>query len=136
LGNNRGLTLIEVLLSLFILVVTISVFNGCFSVIGRLITANTIRQEIGTIAKNKMEEIKSGYVYIDNNKYYFLDLGEIISFKEQDYNINISTRPLDNYENISCVNVEVEDGKGNIGYNLVRYINLRKIDMDGPNHGE
>lgn len=44
-------------------------------------------------SKNKMEEIKSGYVYIDNNRYYFLDLGEIINFKEQDYDISISIRP-------------------------------------------
>jgi prepilin-type N-terminal cleavage/methylation domain-containing protein len=136
LGNNRGLTLIEVLLSLFIFAVTISVFNGCFSVISRSIITNTIRQEIGTIAKNKMEEIKSGYVYIDNNRYYFLDLGEIINFKEQDYDINISIRPLDNYENIGCVNVVVRSEKGNTDYNLVRYINLHKIRLDGPDHGE
>jgi len=111
-------------------------FNGCFSVISRLTIINTTRQEIGTIAKNKMEEIKSGYVYIDNNRYYFLDLGEIINFKEQDYDISISIRPLDNYENISCVNVEVGDERGNTDYNLVRYINLRKIGMDGSNHEE
>lgn len=136
MGNNRGLTLIEVLLSLFIFTTTILMFNGCFSVISRLTIINTTRQEIGTIAKNKMEEIKSGYVYIDNNRYYFLDLGEIINFKEQDYDISISIRPLDNYENISCVNVEVGDERGNTDYNLVRYINLRKIGMDGSNHEE
>jgi hypothetical protein len=128
--------LIEVLLSLFIFTTTILMFNGCFSVISRLTIINTTRQEIGTIAKNKMEEIKSGYVYIDNNRYYFLDLGEIINFKEQDYDISISIRPLDNYENISCVNVEVGDERGNTDYNLVRYINLRKIGMDGSNHEE
>ncbi len=128
--------MIEVLLSLFIFTTTILMFNGCFSVISRLTIINTTRQEIGTIAKNKMEEIKSGYVYIDNNRYYFLDLGEIINFKEQDYDISISIRPLDNYENISCVNVEVGDERGNTDYNLVRYINLRKIGMDGSNHEE
>lgn len=122
--------MIEVLLSLFIFAVTVLIFNRCFCAIGRLATINTISQEIGTIAKNKIEEIKSGYVYIDNNKYCILGLGETINFREQDYDINISIMPLHNHENIGCVNVEVASEKGNTCYNLVRYINLRKIRAD------
>lgn len=127
MGDNKGLTLIEVLLSLFIFAITISILNrNCF-IVNRLATINIINQEIGMIAKNKMEEIKSGYIYIDDNRYYLLDLEETINFKERNYNINISISPLHDYENISCVNLEVSNEKGNISYNLVRYINLHKI---------
>lgn len=130
MGNNRGLTLIEVLLSLFIFAATVLIFNRFFSAIGRLTTINTINREIGTIAKNKIEEIKSGYVYIDNNRYCISGLGETVNFKEQDYDISISIKPLHDRENIGCVNVEVENEKGNAYYNLVRYINLHKTRVD------
>lgn len=127
MGNDRGLTLIEVILTLFIFTIMVLIFNKyCFSV-NRLATINMTNQEIGMIARNKMEEIKSGYVYIDNNRYCLLDLGETINFKEQNYNINISIRPLHDYENINQVNLEVSNEKGNVYYNLIRYIDLCKI---------
>ena len=125
--NNRGLTLIEVLLTLFILAATVLIFGKFCLTANRLTNLNITSQEVGMIAKNKMEEIKSGYIYIDNDKHRLLDLGETISFAEQGCNIDISVRPLHNYKNISCVNLEVCNEKGNISYNLIRYINLCKI---------
>ena len=89
-----------------------------------------INQEIGILAKNKMEEVKSGYIYIDDDRYYILDLEEPINFGEQNYDINISIRPLHNYENISCINLEVSHERENISYNLIRYMDLRKIVID------
>lgn len=133
--NNKGLTLIEVLLSLFIFAITILIFNRYCFIINRLTTKNMIKQEIGTIAKNKMEEIKSGYIYIDNNRYCLSDLSETISFEERNYNINVSINPLYDYEDISCINLEVSNEKGNISYNLVRYIDLCKIGL-GQQNGE
>lgn len=105
----------------------VSIFGGCYSVINRLAAINAASQEIGTIAGNKMEEIKSGYVYIDNDKYLLLNLGEDISFEERNHNINISIKPLDDHEGIICVNLEVSNEKENISYNLIRYINLCRM---------
>ena len=82
------------------------------------------------LAKNKMEEVKSGYIYIDNNRYHILDLEEPIGFREQNYDINISISPLHDHENISRINLEVRDEKENISYNLIRYIDLHKIVAD------
>ena len=89
-----------------------------------------INQEIGMLAKNKMEEVKSGYIYIDDDRYYIPDLEESMGFREQNYDINISIRPLHDYENISCINLEVSHERENISYNLIRYMDLRKIVTD------
>lgn len=125
--NNKGLTLIEVLLALFLLITAVSILNTYCFLINRTTAKSVINQEIGILAKNKMEEVKSGYIYIDNNRYHILDLEESIGFKEQNYDINISISPLHDYENISRINLEVRDEKENISYNLIRYIDLRKI---------
>ncbi len=125
--NNKGLTLIEVLLALFLLITAVSILNTYCFLINRTTAKSVINQEIGILAKNKMEEIKSGYIYIDNNRYHILDLEEFIGFKEQNYDVNISISPLHDYENISRINLEVRDEKENISYNLIRYIDLRKI---------
>ncbi|MFW5648887.1 MAG: type IV pilus modification PilV family protein [Candidatus Alkaliphilus sp. MAG34] len=125
--NNRGLTLIEVLLALFIFAIAALICSKYFFIISRSSIINTINQEIGAVAKNKMEEIKTGYVYIGDEKHHLLDLEEIANFKEQSYNINIFIEPLHDYENIVCVNLVVGDEKRNISYNLIRYINLLKI---------
>ncbi|HZK38126.1 MAG TPA: prepilin-type N-terminal cleavage/methylation domain-containing protein [Clostridia bacterium] len=125
--NNKGLTLIEVLLALFLLITAVSILNTYCFLINRTTAKSVINQEIGILAKNKMEEVKSGYIYIDNNRYHILDLEEFIGFKEQNYDVNISISPLHDYENISRINLEVRDEKENISYNLIRYIDLRKI---------
>lgn len=125
--NNKGLTLIEVLLALFLLITAVSILNTYCFLINRTTAKSVINQEIGILAKNKMEEVKSGYIYIDNNRYHILDLEESIGFKEQNYDVNISISPLHDYENISRINLEVRDEKENISYNLIRYIDLRKI---------
>ena len=117
----------EVLLALFILTTTVLILNTYCFLINRTTAKNMANQEMGILAKNKMEEIKSGYIYIDDNKYHILDLEESIDFKEQNYDINISIGPLHDYENISRINLEVRDEKENISYNLIRYIDLRKI---------
>ncbi len=127
--NNKGLTLIEVLLALFLLTTTVLILNRYFFLINRASAKNKINQKIGILARNKMEEIKSGYIYIDDNRYHILDLEDSISFKEQNYDINISIIPLHDYENISCINLDVRDERENISYNLIRYIDLRKIIM-------
>lgn len=74
-----------------------------------------------------MEEIKTGYIYIGNEKHYLLDLEKTMNFKEQNYNVDILIEPLHDYENIVCVNLVVGSEEGNISYNLIRYINLHKI---------
>ena len=127
--NNKGLTLIEVLLALFLLTTTVLILNRYCFLINRISAKNKINQKIGILAKNKMEEIRSGYIYIDDNRYHILDLEDSISFKEQNYDINISIIPLHDYENISCINLDVRDERENISYNLIRYIDLRKIIM-------
>ena len=119
--------MIEVLLALFLLITAVSILNTYCFLINRTTAKSVINQEIGILAKNKMEEIKSGYIYIDNNRYHILDLEEFIGFKEQNYDVNISISPLHDYENISRINLEVRDEKENISYNLIRYIDLRKI---------
>ncbi|MCK9268653.1 MAG: prepilin-type N-terminal cleavage/methylation domain-containing protein, partial [Alkaliphilus sp.] len=111
--NNRGLTLIEVLLALFLLITTVSILNTYCFFINRATAINKTDQEIGMLAKNKMEEVKSGYIYIDNNRYHILDFEEPISFREQNYYINISINPLHDYEDISRINLEVSDEKEN-----------------------
>ncbi len=128
--NNKGLTLIEVLLALFLLITAVSILNTYCFLINRTTAKSVINQEIGILAKNKMEEVKSGYIYIDNNRYHILDLEEFIGFKEQNYDVNISISPLHDYENISRINLEVRDEKENISYNLIRYIDLHKIVAD------
>ena len=128
--NSKGLTLMEVLLALFILTTTVLILNTYCFLINRTTAKNMANQEMGILAKNKMEEIKSGYIYIDDNRYHILDLEDSISFKEQNYDINISIIPLHDYENISCINLDVRDERENISYNLIRYIDLRKIIMD------
>ena len=119
--------MIEVLLALFLLITAVSILNTYCFFINRTTAKSVINQEIGILAKNKMEEVKSGYIYIDNNRYHILDLEEFIGFKEQNYDVNISISPLHDYENISRINLEVRDEKENISYNLIRYIDLRKI---------
>lgn len=119
--------MIEVLLALFLLITAVSILNTYCFLINRTTAKSVINQEIGILAKNKMEEVKSGYIYIDNNRYHILDLEEFIGFKEQNYDVNISISPLHDYENISRINLEVRDEKENISYNLIRYIDLRKI---------
>lgn len=119
--------MIEVLLALFLLITAVSILNTYCFLINRTTAKSVINQEIGILAKNKMEEVKSGYIYIDNNRYHILDLEESIGFKEQNYDVNISISPLHDYENISRINLEVRDEKENISYNLIRYIDLRKI---------
>ena len=119
--------MIEVLLALFLLITTVSILNTYCFFINRATAINKTDQEIGMLAKNKMEEVKSGYIYIDNNRYHILDFEEPISFREQNYYINISINPLHDYEGISRINLEVSDEKENISYNLIRYIDLRKI---------
>ncbi len=109
---------------LFVFTTLVLVFSRCYPVVNRLETINTTKQEMGTLAKNKMEEIKSGYIYIDDKRHLFLDLGDSISFKEHNYDINIAVKPLYDYENIRLVNLEVSNEKENTYYNLIRYIDM------------
>lgn len=113
------------MLALFIFSIMILIFSKHYFAINRLADINMTSHRIGATAKNKMEEIKSGYIYIDDNRYSILDLDKSVEFKEQDYNISISISPLQGHENIDRVNLEIENG--NVYYNLVRYINLSKI---------
>ena len=93
LRNNKGLTFIEVLLKLFVFSIILLTFNKHCLIINKMKKINTINHEMGIVAKNKMEEIKSGYIYIDDNRHFILDLGESITFEEQNYNIKFQLNP-------------------------------------------
>lgn len=121
--NNKGLTLIETLFALFILGIVGAVCGMYFSTINRGMEVNRESRQIARLAKNKMEEIKSGHIYIEGRKYYIGDLGNNISFEEGEYRINISVKAINNHTYIRYVDLQVEDG--NKAYNLVRYVKLQ-----------
>ena len=121
--NNKGLTLIEVLLSLFILIMVVLVFNRYTYVLHRFLLIDTDNQAIGELAKNKMEELKSSRIYIDGKENSILGLqNEEISFIEDDYTVDIFIKPLDN-SSINYVNVKVTNKKDD-SFNLIRYVNF------------
>lgn len=125
MDNNKGLTLVEVLLSLFIFIMVVLVIDQYYYPIYRLISINRESQEMGKIAKNKMEELKSGYIYIDGDKYHVLELeDQNINFEEENYRIDIIIQPVQDYPSISYIKLNVTNEKEGSSYNLVRYINF------------
>lgn len=79
------------------------------------------------IAKNKMEELKSGCIYINDYKYNILDLDDqTINFTEKGYNINVLIKPLEDNENINYVNLKISNEEEDMFYNLIRYINFHE----------
>lgn len=119
------MTLVEVLLALLIFTTTTLICSKYYNSISRLASINTTGRQMGIIAKNKMEEVKSGYIYIDDYKNNILDIDyAAIDFIEKDYNINILMIPLENNENINYIDLKVTDKSGNRSYNLIRYVNF------------
>lgn len=93
----------------------------------KLIFIDTVNQQMGELAKGKIEELKTNRIYINGEEYFILELQDNdISFKEDGYKIDISIIPL--YENTSiyCVNVKVSGETGDSFYNLVRYIDFHE----------
>lgn len=130
LNNNKGLTMIETILAVLVLSFMLVIFKNLNTVLNRAVNINKTSRQVGIIAKNKIEEIKSGYIYIDNNKYNILDLGETINFKEENYNVDVFVSSLPNYENINRIGLKVSNESGNISYNLIRYINFNNVITD------
>lgn len=120
--NNKGLTLIDTILALFMFGVLALIFTTHHHAINRAALSNKESKEIGLIAKNKMEEIKSGYIYIEGNRYDILSIGNKVVFEEEGYRIEVAIKALDDYENIKHINLEVR-GKDKY-YNLVRYVKV------------
>lgn len=128
--NNKGSTLVEVLLSLLILSILILVVSRSNYFIHRLILANAQTQQMGQVAKNKIEELKSNRIYIEGEEHLIFQLEyENISFVEEEYNVDVSIKPLYENPNIKYINVSVSNHKDNRIYNLIRYINLAKADF-------
>ncbi len=128
--NQKGSTLAEVLLSLFILAIVTISFNRFYYLIQNLIYVDSVNQQIAQIAKNKMEEIKSGYVYINEEKLSITDLNQDhINFNENNYKVDIFINFLSDNTSSCYVNVVVNSQDGESQYNLVRYINLNIDDL-------
>lgn len=84
-------------------------------------------QQMGALAKGKMEELKSNRIYMDHIEYLIPDSpDETITFKEEGYQVEVSITPLEPMEKISYVNVKVIRENTNTTYNLIRYINFSK----------
>ncbi|WP_249168624.1 hypothetical protein [Alkaliphilus sp. B6464] len=95
--------------------------------IHRLIFIDTVNQQMGEIAKTKMEELKSNRIYIEGEEYSILELqNELISFKEKGYKIDISIISLHDNANICYINLKIANETGDAFYNLIRYINFYK----------
>jgi len=125
--NDKGLTLVEVLLSLFILSILMIVFNSYYYMIHKLIFMDKANQQMGQVAKTKMEELKSNRIYIEGVEYSILELqDEVISFTEDSYKIDIYIEPLSYNTNMHSVNVKVGSNSEDYSYNLIRYIDFHK----------
>jgi len=84
-------------------------------------------QQMGQVAKTKMEELKSNRIYIEGVEYSILELqDEVISFTEDSYKIDIYIEPLSYNTNMHSVNVKVGSNSEDYSYNLIRYIDFHK----------
>lgn len=128
--GNKGSTFAEVLLSLFILSLVVVLFNQFYYHIQKLNLIEESNLEMMKICKNKIEELKTERIYVDEKEYFISEFtGEVINFKENDYDVNISIKPLlDNTSNY-YINVDVSKDKGKYQYNIVRYFNFEKINF-------
>lgn len=125
--DDEGLTLVEVLLSLFILSIGTIVFSAGYYTIHRLIIVDTENQQMGELAKSKVEELKSNRIYIDHVEHPIISLlDETIHFQEDEYTVEVSIKPLHNNPKMHHVNVKVTSELSNAFYNLIRYMDFSK----------
>jgi len=111
------------------------VFNSSYYLLQRLIFIDKANQEMGQVAKTKIEELKSNRIYIEGEEYSILELqNKVISFKEDSYNIDVAIEPLSENTNIHYINVKVGNKVSDSSYNLIRYINFHKNSL--PNKYE
>lgn len=95
--------------------------------IHRLVFIDTVNRQMGEVAKDKMEELKSNCIYIEGEEYSILELQkEPISFKEKGYKIDVFIIPLHDNTNIHYINLKIANETGDAFYNLIRYINFHK----------
>lgn len=128
--GNKGSTLAEVLLSLFILSIVFVSFNQFYYQIQRLTLMDKVNQEMIRICKNKMEDFKSGRIYIEEEEYSLSEITEqAISFKEEGYDINIFINPLDDTNLNYSIKISVSKDGGNYQYNLIRLFNFENIEL-------
>ncbi len=128
--GDKGSTFAEVLLSLFILSIVVVLFNQFYYHIQKLNLIGTANQEMMKICKNKIEELKTGRFYIDEEEYFILEFtDEVINFKENNYDVNIFIKPVLDNTLSYYINVDVSKNKGKYQYNIVRYLNFEKISF-------
>ena len=123
---NKGSTFAEVLLSLFILSVVIVSFGQFNYHIQRLNLIEVTNEEMSKICKDKIEEIKTGRIYIEEKEYFLSEFNEdTIDFKEKGYDVNISIKRLVDNKKIHYINIYVNKDK--YQYNMIRYFDFDNI---------
>ena len=128
--KKRGFTLVEVLLTLFILSVSVLIFGQYSSLFYKMEDMEDVYQKITDLSVSKMEELKSGRIYIDGEAYLILEDGDgIIRFEEDGCTIEVHMRSIPRLPDIKQVTIRVNSNKKQYQYHLVRLIRFNKNEL-------
>lgn len=128
--KKRGFTLVEVLLTLFILSVSVLIFGQYSSLFYKMEDMEDVYQKITDLSVSKMEELKSGRIYIDGEAYLILeDEDGIIRFEEDGCTIEVHMRSIPRLPDIKQVTIRVSSNKKQYQYHLVRLIRFNKNEL-------
>lgn len=128
--KKKGFTLVEVLLTLFILLGSVFIFGQYSRLFYKMEGMDNIYQKLTDLSISKIEELKSGRIYINGEEHLILgDVDEIIIFEEEDCNIEVHMKDVPHLSDLKYVNIQVSSKKSQYRYHLIRFIHFKRNEL-------